>query len=543
MNTIEDYLFPGASSSTLAEAMSLPGVPAQQAYNSEYNIFGIILRMPSSNPVGVLDPTGNSPGLQTIGNNDPTGNLRNGQTGYNTGIGFFLGSNAGTPVFSLGNPSTNSVTWDGTTLTIVGTLNASSINIPDVTTANSFHVDSSGNSWWGSNLATGYAGAMAYILATGAAVFKSVNFGGSGIQYTAANDGMFTFGDGNDGDAVLDGSNTYSFMSKSGSDYTLLQDVYFGNLTFSGTCTLTTGNYRIFGLGTLTMPSGTQILNKGNAGGNGGNGTAQNGGIGSTGGAAIAAGYFVAGEAGTNGNQGATGATTNASGSASATGQNGTSVSHSLGSSGVAGVRGGQGGAAGGHQGGVAGAAGSSGTAIAALVRLLPPWLTSFLLDIDTTGATIKMTQSAAPAGSSSGGGGASDSVSNIGGGGAGAGAGGSPGGIVAITFRIINMASGSTISVRGGNGGNGGNGANGTSGGTQAGGGGAGAGGQGGNGGTILLVYNSATLSGTLNRDGGTGGTAGSAGSGAGGGGAGQPGTNGNDGGAGILRQFQITM
>lgn len=52
------------------------------------------------------------------------GYLRSGQTAYNSGVGFFLGNVAGTPKFSLGDSSGNKITWDGTTLTITGSISA-----------------------------------------------------------------------------------------------------------------------------------------------------------------------------------------------------------------------------------------------------------------------------------------------------------------------------------------------------------------------------------------------------------------------------------
>lgn len=48
--------------------------------------------------------------------------LRGGQERYNVGTGFFLGNEAGAYKLSLGNPSGSRVTWDGTTLTIIGSL-------------------------------------------------------------------------------------------------------------------------------------------------------------------------------------------------------------------------------------------------------------------------------------------------------------------------------------------------------------------------------------------------------------------------------------
>ena len=60
-----------------------------------------------------------------------------------------------------------------------------SLDIPDTTTANSFHVDSSGNTWWGANVADGYASADAYVLSTGVVKFASGAVGGWTINSTS----------------------------------------------------------------------------------------------------------------------------------------------------------------------------------------------------------------------------------------------------------------------------------------------------------------------------------------------------------------------
>jgi hypothetical protein len=52
---------------------------------------------------------------------DSTGYVRSGQTDYNTGTGFFLGRSGGATKFSIGNPATYYLTWDGSTLTVKGT--------------------------------------------------------------------------------------------------------------------------------------------------------------------------------------------------------------------------------------------------------------------------------------------------------------------------------------------------------------------------------------------------------------------------------------
>ncbi len=54
-----------------------------------------------------------------------TGSIRAGQTAYDTGTGFWIGQVTGTPKFSIGNSAGNKLTWDGSTLSITGTLTAS----------------------------------------------------------------------------------------------------------------------------------------------------------------------------------------------------------------------------------------------------------------------------------------------------------------------------------------------------------------------------------------------------------------------------------
>lgn len=49
------------------------------------------------------------------------GYIRGGQTGYNTGTGFFLGYSGSAYKFSIGNPSTSALTWDGSLLNVQGT--------------------------------------------------------------------------------------------------------------------------------------------------------------------------------------------------------------------------------------------------------------------------------------------------------------------------------------------------------------------------------------------------------------------------------------
>ena len=49
-----------------------------------------------------------------------TGYVRSGQTDFNTGVGFFLGRSGGASKFSIGDPAGSNITWDGSTLDVVG---------------------------------------------------------------------------------------------------------------------------------------------------------------------------------------------------------------------------------------------------------------------------------------------------------------------------------------------------------------------------------------------------------------------------------------
>lgn len=58
---------------------------------------------------------------------DSAGLIRSGQTAYNTGTGWWIGNDSGTPKLSIGVSSGDSMTWDGSRLRAVGTINT---NIP-----------------------------------------------------------------------------------------------------------------------------------------------------------------------------------------------------------------------------------------------------------------------------------------------------------------------------------------------------------------------------------------------------------------------------
>lgn len=253
------------------------------------------------------------------------------------------------------------------------------------------------------------------------------------------------FGDGNDGAVDLDGTNTYSFASKSGSTYTLTRDVYATTFQVQSGSTLETKSFRVYASTSITN-AGT-IHNDGNDGGDATIGTP------GTGGAAIAVKSL------------------GASGAGSTYGPNvdGGSVSNSWGGNG--------------GDGGGGGNNGLGGTATAALTRPASPGFIHTPVDIDA-GSLVVVTGGA---------GGGHGNIGSIGNNAAGGGGGGA--GVVFLASPTITNTG--TISAAGGAGGNGFYDSGSTG----------GAGGGGGGGGAIFLFYITLTA-GTTSVAGGAGGT-----------------------------------
>ena len=90
---------------------------------------------------------------------DSTGNIRAGQTAYNTGTGFWLGVDSGTPKFSVGNSSGSNLTWNGTTLLLTSGLKFPASNIVDISANTSNGSDTGGISIAGGGTADQNRGA------------------------------------------------------------------------------------------------------------------------------------------------------------------------------------------------------------------------------------------------------------------------------------------------------------------------------------------------------------------------------------------------
>lgn len=336
-------------------------------------------------------------------------------------------------------------------------------------------------------------GSIASISSSGDAIFKSVQIGGSNRQYSITDDGILNFGDGSDGAAIIVG------------DTTLTADKYYTTLKVNAGVNLYPNGYRIFVNDTLTV-NGT-IDRNGSSGGNGGTPQPYSAGTGGS----LSDGYLKGSIAGGDGGLGGRDGSSNGD-----PGSNGSNTINSIGSSSTG--NGGDGGDS--IEGPIGGNGGNGGTATTANVKLIANWHLATLLDVSSTGATVKYDNSASAGGG--GGGGRGIGASESGGGGGG---GGSSGGIIAIYAKNIIINSTGIIQANGGNGGNGGNGN------TDGAGGG---GGGGGNGGQIILVYNNLINTGAITVSAGTGGVAGTGGSGM---------TNGLNGTAGSIRYFNISL
>lgn len=93
------------------------------------------------------------------------------KTAYtDTAAGLWIGLVNSIVKMNLGSASSY-LKWDGTNLSLAGALTASSIDIPDASTANSFHVESDGDTYWG---ATTLANSTASVSKAGDAVFNSL---------------------------------------------------------------------------------------------------------------------------------------------------------------------------------------------------------------------------------------------------------------------------------------------------------------------------------------------------------------------------------
>jgi hypothetical protein len=296
-------------------------------------------------------------------------------------------------------------------------------------------------------------------------------------------------GDGSDGAAVLNGTNTYTWASKLGSSYALTRDVYLSSLSFSAVASLNTNGFRLY----------VQLLDLSGAAAAAlrANGTGPGDAVGATGGM-----YGI----------GRTAVTVGGS-SQGATGANGTTGVGAVGAAGGTLMigNGGQGGGGGAGGAGSAGAGGIGGAIAPPPIahRLGTPFCEPFY------GASMV---GGGCGGSSGGSGGGAPGASGGGGGGAGGG-----GGVLYVRCDELRTNGSTAAGAIAAKGSDGSNGAAGT--GLNAGGGG---GGSGSGGGYVDLAFQTRTgtaVTNLVDASGGKGGNGGASGGGSGSAGSGAAG------------------
>jgi hypothetical protein len=152
--------------------------------------------------VGEIDPDTIGSGSLTSTLGQATGNLYTGKEEFsNTTAGYILGVDGadGLGKFYIGD-STNYLNWDGTNLTLSGSISAGAINIGGAD-ATSWHVDATGNMWSGAAIigtAPFSVTNVGLITATSGTIsgwtLGTTQFSGTGVAFSSAGDAYISFG-------------------------------------------------------------------------------------------------------------------------------------------------------------------------------------------------------------------------------------------------------------------------------------------------------------------------------------------------------------
>ena len=169
-----------------------PDTIPEQTWNELIQGTGIMVGSPGSAPPGGGGLSDGQGGLTPIAQDLKSSNFSAGASGWR--------------IRSNGDVEFNSGTFRGN-------LTAASIDIPNTTTANSFHVDSSGNAWWG---ATAIGSAVAKVLNTGAATFTSGAIGGWTIGATTLYSTNIVIDNANEKITVGSGANQITIAGSAG---------------------------------------------------------------------------------------------------------------------------------------------------------------------------------------------------------------------------------------------------------------------------------------------------------------------------------------
>jgi hypothetical protein len=325
-----------------------------------------------------------------------------------------------------------------------------------------------------------------------------------------------SYGDGSDGNVILDGSTTFGFASLSSNVYTLNRDIFCSALTINATVTLKPNGFKVYSQSPINV-GGIISVNGGNggAGANGqsttGPGQAGTGGTGGTKGAGIPSGSIKQPGDGVAGTVGMTAGITGSPNTKN--GANGIAETNCILPNNAA-----NGGDS--ASGAINGATGftnnkSTGGLGGTATRTTKPSSLDIIRSLLNAIGSIGCNPT--PGSGAGGGGGYGNNPGNdSSAGGGGGGGSGAPGGIAWLCAPAINILPGGSITSKGGDGGRGGDGGTATGGISGNWGGGGGGGGAPGNGGLILLITPSFTNQGTITANAGTpgnGGTGASAG------------------------------
>lgn len=104
---------------TTAGLLTAQGVNLTGTLNATGGVFKNTVNIGDAGTQGILTLGGAN--SLTLTGDTAAGSIKGGQTNYNTGTGFFLGYSSGYKL-SIGNPSGQNLTWDGTNLNIAGNL-------------------------------------------------------------------------------------------------------------------------------------------------------------------------------------------------------------------------------------------------------------------------------------------------------------------------------------------------------------------------------------------------------------------------------------
>jgi hypothetical protein len=130
---------------------------------------------------------------------DASGYVRGGQTGYNTGSGFWLGYDSGAYKFSIGN-ATQSLTWNGSALTLKGNLQVNDAALSGTTmtgggaqfnASGTFALGTSANNitYNGTDLTLNGVVNVTSEISFRTSAFKVVKIGGSGVGIVSTDNG------------------------------------------------------------------------------------------------------------------------------------------------------------------------------------------------------------------------------------------------------------------------------------------------------------------------------------------------------------------